>query len=48
MTKARVAAILTTLGLSLLLLTATGCERSLGNQITDTILFGLRIADIWV
>lgn len=48
MTKARIAAILTTLGLSLLLLTATGCDRGLDNQITDTVLFALRIAGIWV
>jgi len=48
MIKARITAILAATGLSLLLLTAGGCDDGLGNQITDTVLFGLRIADIWV
>ena len=48
MLRARTTAILTTLGLSLLLLTTTGCDRGLDNQITDTVLFALRIVDIWV
>ena len=48
MIKARLTAILATTGFSLLLLTAGGCDDGLGNQIADTVLFGLRIADIWV
>ena len=36
------------LTLALSLLATTGCERNLGNQITDTVLFALDIVDIWV
>jgi hypothetical protein len=36
------------LALALSLLANTGCERDLGNQITDTVLFALDIVDIWV
>ena len=36
------------LALAFTLLATTGCERGLGNQITDTILFALDIVGIWV
>ena len=36
------------LALAFSVLATTGCERGLGNQITDTVLFALDIVGIWV
>jgi hypothetical protein len=48
MKKNRLTAVLTGLGLGLLVLTAPGCGYSLEDQIFDTVFYALEIADIWV
>ena len=47
MNRAKTLTALTVLALGVLLVASTGCD-SVENQVMDTILFALRITDVWV